>query len=95
MILIGRNGHEEEVEAANPNSTVRVTIPNADMEVLDMIRKVKSENPGAEKVEEKQMYNRSSSDITVIWAVRLFLFPVFIAGKILRGFDILMEKYKK
>lgn len=41
------------------------------------------------------MYNRSSSDITVIWAVRLFLFPVFIAGKILRGFDILMEKYKK
>lgn len=53
MILIGKNGHEEEVEAANPNSTVRVIIPNAEMEVLDMIRKVKAENPGAEKAEEK------------------------------------------
>ena len=48
MILLGRNGHEEEVLAANPNSTVRVVMPGADMEVLDMIRKVKEENPGAE-----------------------------------------------
>ena len=49
MMLIGRNGHEEEVLAANPNSTVRVVIPGAKMEALDMIRKVKDENPGAEQ----------------------------------------------
>ena len=48
MILLGRNGHEEKLLAANPNSTVRVVMPGADMEVLDMIRKVKEENPGAE-----------------------------------------------
>lgn len=49
MMLIGRNGHEEEVLVANPNSTVRVVIPGAKMEALDMIRKVKDENPGAEQ----------------------------------------------
>ncbi len=42
MILIGKNGHEEEVEAANPNSTVRVII-DADIERLDMIRRAKEE----------------------------------------------------
>lgn len=44
MTLIGKNGHEEEVEAANPNSVVRITLPDAHMEVLDMIRKVKEQN---------------------------------------------------
>lgn len=41
------------------------------------------------------MYKKNLSDTIVTWAVKLFLFPVFLGGKILRGFDILIEKYKK